>query len=555
MARTRRSNLPVEDSWRLVEGGENDSFDTAIVQDPFEDDPFLYSSQSQRSSQPISSQGFSVGSQDSIHDFVDRADEEEVILRAPFQPSLSSTRHMSTDKDRTPVPEFFMPTIAVDSQQSDYNSPTDDARRLLKRRGIRQATLQNPRYKPNPPPDRPSLTQRFTSSAPEFIFDFAAWSLDILRLSLRYARWPLAMMLAIYLTIGACIMAKDMLVNSAKAPLKPLCQVPGASLVNPSFCSDGPSRAGSSVVEFDGLMTVQSQFEKVLEESAQGVSLPLEMKRSEASVRDLRTMVRYSDLPTRNELVHEFDNYIDSIRVSANDLTKFNTHVGGAVDHVISINRWTSRFIDSIATNRKANGVLGLMASHALSPFRSSALDEQKLVEKYIEHTSQVSDKISNLILEAQGIQWQLRQAENSLDLIHGHVVRTGNTVREKKHEVFWDLWTLLGANNHQLNKLKNQLHLLEQVEVQRTSASARLDLLIHDLHDINAKLEDLRDRVTAPQLASNRGAIPLSVHIETINAGVERLEAARSRIRAEENERVKETLHRAKQGTRMIDG
>jgi hypothetical protein len=49
-------------------------------------------------------------------------------------------------------------------------------------------------------------------------------------------------------------------------------------------------------VEFDQLMTVQSKFEEVLEESAGGVSLPMDMKRGEASIRDLRQLVRYSQL-------------------------------------------------------------------------------------------------------------------------------------------------------------------------------------------------------------------------------------------------------------------
>lgn len=367
------------------------------------------------------------------------------------------------------------------------------------------------------------------------------------------------MMLAIYLTIGACMMAKDMLVNSLHAPFAPLCHVPGASLINLPFCPDVSSHAGSrdgSSVEFDELMSVQSQFEKVLEDSAQGVSLPMEMKRSEASVRDLRTMVKYSELPTRDELVHEFDNYIDSIRASSNDLTMFNTHVGSAVDSVISINRWTTRFIDSIATNREANdNMVSRLSGWVFSPFQVSVFDERALLGKYIEHTSLVSDKISNLIVEAKAIQRQLGQAESSLGLIHEHAVRTGNAVKEKKSEVFWDIWTLVGANNRRLHNLKSQLHLLEQVEVQRTSAAARLDVLIHDLYDINTKLEDLRDRVTAPELVADTATIPLSVHIETINAGVERLEAARSRIRAEENERLQQALHRSREDDRLIDG
>ncbi|KAI0893739.1 hypothetical protein F4806DRAFT_475590 [Annulohypoxylon nitens] len=571
MARTRQNKqqLSVEDSWRMVEGGDNDSFDTAIVQDPFEGDAIVFSSQSQPS-QPYSSQDFSVGSQDSIHDFYDRADEDNVIRRAPFQPSLTP-RNVSMDKDRTPVPEFFMPSVDVDGsprtiRRSSRNThPAMQEQRVTRRRGNRQVdddlTPRKPgaQHTESGTPQRPSLGTRFISSAPEFLFDFASWVLGTIRLAFRYAQWPIAIMLAIYLIIGTCIMAKDMLVNSIATPLAPLCRVPGVSLMNLPFCPDSSQSGkgdGSSPVEFEELMNVQAQFEKVLEDSAQGVSLPMDMKRSEASVRDLRTMVKYSDLPTRAELVHEFDNYIEAVRVSADDLQMFNTHVGSAVDSVISINRWTSRYIDSIALNREANdNMMSRFSDWLFSPFQSPGFDERVLLDKYIEHTALVSDKIQNLILEGTAVMRLLHQAEGSLELINEHVVHTGNVVKEKHNEVFWNVWTLVGANTRRLHNLKGQLSLLQQVETQRHSAVRRLSNLIHDLTDIRTKLSDLRDRVAAPELLADTNDIPLTVHIETINAGVERLETARSRIRAEENERLQQALQRSREDDHLIEG
>ncbi|KAI1807098.1 hypothetical protein F4811DRAFT_508252 [Daldinia bambusicola] len=571
MVRTRKGHLSVEDSWRMVDGSENDSFDTTVIQDPFDGEPIIFSSQSQQSQQSqltSSSQAQSVASQDSIRDFANNADEDNVILRAPFQPSLASTRHTSMDKDRTPVPEFFMPTVEVDSQQgssrrsSRSTHPIMSDSRFVKRRGNRResdTTARQSQYKPNELPRDPTLLERFTGSLPGFLFDLAAWLLGILRLAFRYAQWPLAILLAVYLIIGAGIMAKNMIISSVTAPLAPLCWIPGVSIANLPFCSkDSRSgqRDGSSVVEFDELMNVQAQFEKVLEDSAQGVSLPMDMKRSEASVRDLRTMVKYSELPTRAELVHEFDNYIEIVRSGANGLQMFNTHVGGAVDSIISINRWTSRYIDSIAMNREAhNNMLSRFSDWVFSPFQVSVFDERALLEKYVEHTALVSDKIANLIVEAQGILRILSEAENSLEVINEHVVRTNNVVKEKHEEVFWDIWTLVGANTRRLHNLRVQLGLLQQVDTQRNSAVQRLDSLVHDLYDIQTKLSDLRDRVAAPELLADYSTIPLAVHIETINAGVERLESARSRIRAEENERLRQALQRSREDDHLIDG
>ncbi|KAI0599876.1 hypothetical protein F4775DRAFT_548658 [Biscogniauxia sp. FL1348] len=570
----RQNKLPVDSSWRMVEG-ENDSFDTTVVQDPLEDEFITSSGQSQMSS---STQPF--GSQDSISDFANKADEDQVILRAPFQPSLMSTRHASLDKERTPVPEFFMPTVDVKNPRRNSTKSTKPIRppgvneqQQVRRRAYRQDsfdTTPTARYYNNQPPrrrsgshdsiPRPTLFQRLTSSLPEFLFNTAAWALSIIGMALRYAKWPLAIILAIYMTIGATMMAKTMITESISASLSPVCRLPGLSLMDLPFCAETPPMRGKDgthhSVEFDELMTVQSQFEKVLEDSAQGVSLPMEMKRSEASVRDLRTMVRFSDLPARDELVYEFDGYIETVRAVASDLQTFNTHVGSAVDSVISINRWTSRYIDTIAANREANdNLISRGIQWAFSPFQPSVFDERILLDKYIEHTALVSDKIANLILEAQATLRLLSQAENNLQLINEHVVRSGNEVKEKRSEVFWDIWTLVGANNRRLHNLRAQLSLLHLVDTQRSSAVDQLVSLVHDLGDIQTKLSDLRDRVAAPELLGDRTSVPLSVHIETINAGVERLESARSRIRAEENERLQRALARAREEDRLIDG
>ncbi|KAI2614915.1 hypothetical protein GGR54DRAFT_324110 [Hypoxylon sp. NC1633] len=560
MVRTRSSYLPVEDSWRMVEGGENDSFDTAIINDPFEDDAVVFSSQSQPS-QP-SQQAPSEASQDSIHDFVNKADEDEVIRRAPFRPSLSSTRHVSMDRDQTPVPEFYMPEVDVESpRQGRHTTPTPirspNKDMQLRRRVNRQEIISQPNPRKHNPPPQPSLWTRFTSAAPEFIFDTVAWILATLRMALRYAQWPLAFLLSIYLIIGVTMVAKDAIVTSIMTPLAPLCQIPGASLFNLPFCPTshtGPQN-GSSVVEFDELMNVQAEFEKVLENSAQGVSLPMEMKRSEAAIRDLRTLVKYSELPTRGELVQEFDTFVDLMRNSANDLQMFNTHVGGAVDSVISINRYTSRYIDSVALSRKADdNVVSRFTGWLFTPFQLSNFDERFLIEKYIEHTALVSDKIARLILEAQAILRDLNKAENSLELISENVVRTGNEVAEKRSEISWNLWSIVGANNRRLNNLDEQKALLKRVDLQRLSAVQRLSVLVHDLHDIETKLSNLRDHVAAPELVAGTSNIPLSVHIETINAGVERLESARSRIQAEENERLQQAMERSREDHRLID-
>lgn len=563
----------------MVEG-ENDSFDTTIIRDSFEEDFIISSGQSQLSSLPSqpSQEQASQASQDSIRDFAENADDDQVILRAPFQPSLSSVRHASVDKERTPVPEFFMPTVGVSSPRHSStrssrtirhvsNDPSQVRRRAPRRESTDESShdyftstksAQRKGHAPDVASLRPTVYERFTSSVPDFIFDCLAWILSVAGMALRFSKWPLAILLALYVVIGMAAVGKDVITQSITASLQPICRMPGVSLLNLKLCPDAPLDLGlksdARPLEFDELMNAQAQFEQVLEASAQSISLPMEMTQSESSVRDLRTVVRYSDLPGREELIYEFDGYIELHRQIINDLQSFNTHIGGAVDSVVGMNRWTSRYIDSVATRREAqDSLLSRGLKWVLAPIQPVAFDEDGILEKYIEHSAFVVEKIEYLIQEAQAILRLLSHADEYLERIHEYVVRNDNAVKKERGDVLSELWTLLGMNNNRLRNLSAKLALLRRVDGQRKSAVVQLWSLVNDLGDIRTKVSDLRDRVAAPGLLADTTSIPLSVHIETINAGVERLEAARSRIRIQENERIQETFARGKE-VPMID-
>lgn len=274
--------IPVDSSWRMVEGGENDSFDTSIVQDPYEDDFILSSGPSQISSSSQGfppSQGFSDASQDSMRDIANKADDDRLITRVPFQPSLASTRQESTTG-----PEFRWPRVEVESpSQSMHSSRTirppmyESQQQLARRRGYRGSTAGMSRqersssssqfrddYETKDPSRRPGPTpsERFASAAPEVLFDTGAWCLSILGMALRYAKWPLAILLALYICIGAGMVFKNIITDSITASMSPLCRIPGASFVDLPFCPKvEPDPINPTQVEFDGLMAAQADFE------------------------------------------------------------------------------------------------------------------------------------------------------------------------------------------------------------------------------------------------------------------------------------------------------
>ncbi|KAK4101603.1 hypothetical protein N658DRAFT_470696 [Parathielavia hyrcaniae] len=598
MSRTTRSSarrdFVPESSWRMVEGGENDSFDTSILHD--EDDIFI-SSSSDPASQLAGSQSFSIGGSqpwsiggsqdDNIETFLSRAEEDEqVLLRTPFRPSIpKSVRQISRDEARTrpSEPEFYMPRVDVESPRRPSTRSSATARasdppppptppRLRRRRGEAAGSPAKDRRfegsETQHSEEPASFTGRLSASLPGALFDALSWVAGLAALAFRYAQTPLAILLSLYIAFGGVIVLHNLATRPLFTALTPVCRIPGVSWLDLPFCPDhglkkaeGEERQGQGQVKFDNLMDVQEQLGQVVEKSVQGVPLPIEIKRSETSIRDLRTLVRYSTVQSKEELLLEFDGFIDTIGTVSKDLQRFNARTGSAIDWVISMNRWTSRHLDSLEGSSKnsddddqgAGSLTGPWINRLFSPFQPAVFTERQLVDTYIEHATLVSDKISNLIEEAQGVLHTLSKAGEHMDAIYDFVARTEKSVRVRRAEVLSTLWGLVGGHRTKVANLNSQLALLKQVDAQRSDAVRQVTDLIGDLEQIQAGLDDLRERVAEPALARGRAEVPMTVHIDTINRGVERLEEARSRIRAIENDRIQEVLARSK-GQKMIE-
>lgn len=245
----------------------------------------------------------------------------------------------------------------------------------------------------------------------------------------------------------------------------------------------------------------------------------------------------------------EFDGFIDTARIASYDLQKFNSHIGRAVDNVLATTRWTTRVLDGIQMRDASRGAISAFINdNLLAPFQPVRFTESALLDQYIKHTQIVEEEINRLIDEAQALLMVLANLEDRLEIIHGIVIRDKNHARARKEEILSELWTMVGGNRGKLSKMDKQLSLLQQVGVYRKSAYAHVSGTILKLQAIGAGLEDLRERVGSPELLRDRVDIPLAVHIENIQRGVERLEEGRQSAKKAENEHIRHTLERSQQ-------
>lgn len=466
----------------------------------------------------------------------------------------------------TAEPDLIMPSIHEDSLVSLW---VGEEKPSMRKGAIRKGS---PFVRPDVakrgddlPSNNPAPTAQVN---PDILLEYIAafikpilnWVYDITAGALGKLKTPISYMLAIYLLFVLLLLLRNLLTNSISTMLSPLCRIPGLSLLplsmcySPKFAKDGAGE--TPPVQFDRLMNVQSQFEAVLEESAGGVSLPLDMKRGEASIRDLRQVVRYSNLHSKNELVLEFNGFIETARIASGDLQKFNSHVGRSVDNIIATARWTKRVLDGIALRDISRGAIAAFFNDKLlAPFQPLKFTESALLDQYILHTKIVEEEIKRLVDEAQALLLVLQNLEDRLDVIHGIAVRDDLHAQSSRAEVLSQLWTKIGGNRTKLGKFNSQLSLLVQVNTYRKSAIAHVSGTIVKLQGMGTELEELRERVGSVDLLGGTNGLPLSVHIENIELGVERLETGRNRAKGIENEELRKTLGRGNSETKVIDG
>lgn len=357
-----------------------------------------------------------------------------------------------------------------------------------------------------------------------FIWPFISYILSILGLTAQYAKPILAYVLVAYILIGGGMLLRNMFINNIT---NSFCSIPGINLL----CS----RSVHGVPEFDSLMTTQSTFEEILSNSIESISLPMDMKRSESSIRDLRHVVEYSNLPSRNELVLEFSNFIESARQASNDLTKYNSRIGKAVDRILSTNKWTLQVINRL--NNK--GLIVKLFSN-----------DNTLYDQYIRHTVTVEDQIQLLIQDAQALLSLLQHLDDKLDLIASITARDGFNIKDDHDDLLAQLWTRLGGNKSDVKRLNQQLRILKDVTTYRKLAFTHVSMTVIKLQSISSALEDLRERVASPEVIGKK--LDLERHINDIEMGVQRLESVRETGRKIEGQKMRAILDQSDQQLRI---
>ena len=448
----------------------------------------------------------------------------EASHRSPYQ-----SRAQASGSDIKPGYERRRPTVQeeVDTQP--------------KTRSQKQKKQQQP-----PSHSQPNSIAQFLWSS--ILYPGLTYAASLLWMTANHAKPIIAYALAIYLLVGALIIGKNLVFSRVSYALSPICSIPGAGLLNLPFCSSINNDRSGPVppVEFDQLVSAQVAFEDVVSTAISGGALPQAMKFSESSIRDLRHVVEYSTIPSRNELVFEFTGFIDMAKKASSDLNRYNSRIGRAVDHMLVANRWTLHTLDEVAETEasQARSLSSRFLSSQLNifaPFQMKPKETRDMLfDQYVRHTSDVEEQIQSLLAEAMSLLQVLDNLDERLDMIAGIATRDGVKVQGNKDELLADLFTKLGGRRSSVQRLERELDTLKSVSQYRKMAWAHVNKTILKLQAIAAHLEDLKASVAKPELEGKGTETPLEMHVQEITMGIERLQTIR-----EEGRRIEDERHR----------
>ncbi|MCJ1326769.1 hypothetical protein MMC10_003434 [Thelotrema lepadinum] len=498
-----------------------------------------------RKSKKLENSWVDVGSEDDEKDSLNAstsskaASEGSTILK-PLRRSDRETRQKQPGKSW--ASDFIMPALDKEMPSPQKRSMSSQVRKRTK------AKIQA---------EDPILESRSSSS--DKILDHASrlaestfsYLLSLLGRAFLLLKTPLSFALAIYLLIGILTIAQNVLTAKVSTALTPICRIPGVSWVATGLCSSPVqldfTSPNAPQPEFDELMKVQNRFEELLSQSGDDYAIPAFMKQSQLAMRDVREVVRFSQLHSKNELLFEFNTFIDAASQTSWDLETFNSHVGRTVDKVLITARWTQRTLDDISGPNTTRSALGSFVDTILAPFQPIKFTEDVVLDQYIKHSDAVQCEISDLLVEAQAVFALLRSLEETLDAIHGIAVRDTQYAEASREEVLALLWTKLGGNSRQVNKFEKDLTTLKKVAVYGQAAYTNIAAAVLKLQAMSAEIDQLKERLVSVDAGPGRPQIPLSLHLENIQSGVERLEEARAYTRDKRNRYSQQIMDKAR--------
>ncbi|KAJ7262747.1 hypothetical protein B0H12DRAFT_306422 [Mycena haematopus] len=356
---------------------------------------------------------------------------------------------------------------------------------------------------------------------------------DVLKMAIQLLRRPLSFL--VFLWMFAFILHR--ISHTLRAAFSPLCRIPGIS--SSALClPDGymaTSDRSPKWADYPTLVDVQSStLEQLLDESTSGSVLALQIKKAEMATTDLVTLVRVSDLKSRDMLGDALRQFVDDARVAGRALNKLNAKVAGAVDGIMAVNDYALKTIEAAQTESPPS-ILGQLMPWTPKP------KPGLILSTFEDSMNYLSFAIQGLVLEFELNLQNLNKLEEQLSVLHELVSREDGSISSAKSDLLGELWTKVGGNRRRLRGYEHHLQLLKGLTEYRKQALVHVVSALQTLTQMSEDIENLRERVAAPELSGSR--IPVEVHIRSIQNGLDRVKEGRTKAKVKESEALRKIM------------
>jgi hypothetical protein len=176
-----------------------------------------------------------------------------------------------------------------------------------------------------------------------------------------------------------------------------------------------------------------------------------------------------------------------------------------------------------------------------LIPWTAPKPKTDLILSTFEDSMNYLSFTMQGLVLEFELNLQNLNKLEEQLSVLHEFVSREDNSISSAKSELLGELWTKVGGNRRQLRGYEHHLQLLKGLTEYRKQALVHVVSALQTLTQMSEDIENLRERVAAPELAGSR--IPVEVHIRSIQNGLDRVREGRSKAKVRESEALKKIM------------
>ncbi|KAJ2921944.1 hypothetical protein H1R20_g15150, partial [Candolleomyces eurysporus] len=445
------------------------------------------------------------------------------------------------------------------TQDPSTSSPITEATTTgaSRRQGQRAAPALAPEPAPPFPPPlplEPSTTRMALHYMLTFVSPLFEYTVSIGRPSVRYLRYPLIIILLLFLVISLVIIFFIFLVasflNGVSSALlsifSPIHYGPGFSLTAmckwvtymtslPTGSAYDPRKVMWAV--YPGLVEIQSRrFEQLIDDiltsGTSGTSLSLHIKKAEMATADLVALVRLSKLPSKISLVKTLSDFERDARIAEESLHKLDSEVNGAIDSIMAMNNFAMQAIDSARANEPG-------AFAALMIWKPSEKTMDEVVKETFSDAMHYISKHLERLVEHGANCANLERLEQKLSTLRDIVAQENETLGEAKEKLLANLWTRLGGNRNDLRNLDRNLELLHGLTVYRESALAHVVAALQTVRTVDQELQGMRERVA--NFAGDK--VAPDVHMNSIKNALKRLKEVRLRARRIAEETLRKAL------------